>query len=229
MTGRETQRMTFQIIGFGLVLIACAAFWLLAPWREWVQSLSGWVQDLGFAGVLLFGLIYILAVVLLAPSWPLTVLAGLIYGFWGVPIVVFFATIGATGAFFTARYIAREWVAGLIRDRPVFHSIDKAIEREGAKIVVLLRLSPAVPFNLQNYFFGITNVSALSYFIATLFGIIPGTTLYIYLGTLGKAVAAGNTIDVPQIALLVIGLVATIAALLIITRKAKKMLQEAGR
>lgn len=229
MASRSTNRPTPQIIGFGLLVVASFAFWFFAPSLEWVELFSDWIKDRGAPGILVFGIVYVIAVVLLAPSWPFTIVAGLIFGFWGIPLIVVFATLGATAAFFIARYALRKRVAAYVRQRPKLQAVDRAIEQQGAKIVLLLRLSPAVPFNLQNYFFGVTDVRAISYVAATFVGIVPGTALYVYLGTLGKLAATGGALDGPQIALLAVGLFATIAAIVIITRKAKQALNEAGR
>ncbi len=106
-------------------------------------------------------------------------------------LVVVAATAGATLAFLIARHLVRQKVESLVEERPKFKAVDEAVSEDGWKIVGLLRLSPLVPFNLQNYFFGVTDVGLLPYVAATFFGIMPGTLLYVYLGTLGKAADAG--------------------------------------
>ncbi|MGE3150718.1 MAG: TVP38/TMEM64 family protein, partial [Pseudorhodoplanes sp.] len=115
-----------------------------------------------------------------------------------------------------------------IQTRPVLQALDAAVKTDGRKNVGLLRLSPLVPFNLQNYFFGATNVAFVQYAVATFFGIIPGTSLYVYIGTLGRAAAASDDARISRILLLVLGFVATIAAIAIVTRKARAMLRQAG-
>lgn len=228
MASQTGNRVAIQIAGFGLIFVAGVLAWLFLPVAEWVQRLSEWIQGRGAIGVTVFGVVYVIAVILLAPSWPLTVAAGLIFGFWGIPIVVVSATLGASAAFFLARYGLRKRVASWVQQRPKLQAVDRAIEQQGAKIVILLRLSPAVPFNLQNYFFGVTKIRSASYIVATLFGIIPGTGLYVYLGTLGQVAATGNGLDGPRLALLTVGLFATVAAVVLIARKAKQALTEAS-
>lgn len=217
-----------RIAAIALLIVGLPLLWWLLPVREWARLSTEWLEQFGLLGALLFGVVYVCFVVVLAPSWPLSVMAGLVYGFWGIPIVVVSATLGASAAFFLARYGLRKRVASWVQQRPKLQAVDRAIEQQGAKIVILLRLSPAVPFNLQNYVFGVTKIRSASYIVATFFGIIPGTGLYVYLGTLGQVAATGQELDGPRLALLAVGLVATVAAVVLIARKAKQALTEAG-
>jgi uncharacterized membrane protein YdjX (TVP38/TMEM64 family) len=222
---RSTQLQAARIALAGFVLLAITVAWIFLPVREWAQLFTDWVQRFGVLGIVVFGVAYILAVVVLTPAWPLTVAAGFIFGFWAIPLVVVVATLGATLAFLMARYALRDRVEAMTRDRPLLRALDKAIEDEGAKVVVLLRLSPLVPFNLQNYFFGVTQVHLGAYLISTFFGIMPGSALYVYFGTLGHAAAIGPETDSLKLALLALGLVAKIAVIVVITRKARALLR----
>jgi uncharacterized membrane protein YdjX (TVP38/TMEM64 family) len=208
-----------------LLLASIVAVWSTLPVREWLDALRGWIVGLGLRGVVVFAVIYILGAVVLAPEALLTILAGFAYGFWGLPIVLVAATIGAGAAFLIARYLARDRVRAAMAQRRDLAAIDRAVAEEGWKIVGLLRLSPLVPFNLQNYLFGATGIPFLHFVAATFFGIIPGTALYTYLGVLGGA--AGQTGPVKW-ALFGLGLVATVAVAVLIARTAKRKLREAG-
>ena len=112
-----------------------------------------------------------------------------------------------------------------------FEAIDRAIGIQGWKIVGLLRLSPVIPFNLSNYLYGLTSVRFMPYVISSWLGMIPGTVMYVYLGTVSKAgldAAAGATERTwQQDALLSVGLVATIAVTVLITHIARKALKNA--
>jgi uncharacterized membrane protein YdjX (TVP38/TMEM64 family) len=140
--------------------------------------------------------------------------------------------LGATLAFLIGRYFARDWVNGKVQKNPKFQTIDQAIAREGLKIVFLLRLSPLFPFNLLNYALGITQVSLKDYVIGSL-GMIPGTILYVYIGSLAGNVAMlgmPQAID-PQAqlwkwALQIVGFIATIGVTIYITKVAKAALDE---
>lgn len=211
-----------------ILLIAVTIGWFVLPVKDWVQSFNGWVQGFGVWGIVVFGLVYIIAVIVLAPAAPMTIAAGLAFGAWGFPLVVIVATTGASFAFLVSRYLARERVKHLVEDRPKFKAVGKAVSEDGWKVVGLLRLSPLVPFSLQNYFFGVTEIGFPPYVAATFAGIMPGTALYIYLGVLGKAAGSDQGGGAAQWVFFAIGLVATAVVAFIVTRKAKTKLIEAG-
>jgi uncharacterized membrane protein YdjX (TVP38/TMEM64 family) len=101
-------------------------------------------------------------------------------------------------------------------------------KEDGWQVVGLLRLSPAVPFTLQNYAFGATDIPLSHFVIATFFGIVPATSLYVYIGTLGRAAAVSDDLKTSQIVLFSIGLLATVAVIVIIAKKARLMLRRIG-
>ena len=219
----------WTLIFVAVVLIAVGAGWLLLPLREWLGLFERWITGLGAWGIALFTLVYVLATISLAPEWPLTIAAGLLYGAWGFPITLVTATIAASLAFLIARHFARDRVRSLLERRRVFSAIDDAVAEEGWKVVVLLRLSPAVPFNLQNYLFGVTAVSFYHFVAATFAGILPGTVLYAYLGMLGKVAASGAASGgALKWVFFGIGLFATLAVVILVTRKAIAKLKQAG-
>lgn len=188
-----------------------------------------WVSSLGAMGLLLFIAIYILASVLFLPGTVLTLGAGVVFGVVEGSIAVSIgATLGATLAFLIGRYLARDWAAGMIAGSEKFEAIDAAVGREGWKIVLLTRLSPVFPFNLLNYAFGLTKISLGQYFLASWVGMIPGTVLYVYLGSLAGNIAtleAGTR--QPTTAewfLYGVGLTATVAVTVFVARLAGKAL-----
>jgi uncharacterized membrane protein YdjX (TVP38/TMEM64 family) len=217
------------------LLLAIGLGWYLLPLGSWFGALREWVVGLGWLGVAVFAAFYIGAVVLLAPGALLTIAAGLAYGFWGLPIALIAATAGASLAFLVGRHLARDSVRRAIEARRDIAAIDRAIAAEGWKIVLLLRLSPVVPFNLQNYLFGITAVKFGPYVAATLVGIAPATTVFVTIGALGYASLdptglgpAGLDPAGGRWALLGGGLIATIAAIVLVTRKARALLRDPG-
>jgi uncharacterized membrane protein YdjX (TVP38/TMEM64 family) len=139
------------------------------------------------------------------------------------------ATLGATLAFLIGRYFARQWVAARLANYPKFKAVDEAAAREGWKIVALTRLSPVFPFNLLNYAFGLTNVGVRDYVLASWAGTLPGTILYVYLGSLAgdlSRVATGGTQrSAAEWALYAIGLLATIAVTVYVTRICNRALK----
>ncbi|MBA2485430.1 MAG: TVP38/TMEM64 family protein [Nitrospira sp.] len=212
----------------GLVVIALVFAWWALPVSEWTERFRQWITGLGHLGYLLFALVYIVGAVFLVPETPLSIAGGLAFGAWAIPLVVFSATVGASLAFLLARYVAYHHVERQIRDRPKFKAVHEAIGNDGWKIVLLLRLSPVVPFNLQNYFFGITNIPFWHYAGATGVGIIPGTCLYVYLGVMGQVVTRADSIGMLRWIFLALGLIATIVVTIMVSRKAKATLDRAG-
>lgn len=228
MMRQKTHSRTIWSIGLIVAAIVAIAAGFFLPLQDWLRLFTDWVQGFGAVGIAIFCIGYVIAVVFLLPTWVLTVSAGLALGFLAIPLVVTSASVGAVLAFLLARFAFRERVMVMIQNRPVLKAVDAAVKTNGWKIVGLLRLSPLVPFNLQNYFFGATSVSFTQYAVATFLGIIPGTSLYVYIGTLGRAATGSNDPTFSRMLLLVLGLIATVAAMAIITRKAKVMLRQAG-
>ncbi|MGI8738919.1 MAG: TVP38/TMEM64 family protein [Gammaproteobacteria bacterium] len=174
-------------IGLGLALIALMAAWFFLPVSEWLKSFNQWIESLGVWGYVIFAAVYIVATVLLAPGSPLTIAAGLVFSGWGFPLVVIAATVGAARAFLVARYLARARVERMTENRPKFKAVDQAVTEDGWKVVMLLRLSPVVPFNLQNYFFGVTDVKFWHYVAATFVGIIATIVVTVLITRKAKA------------------------------------------
>lgn len=201
------------------------------PQQLLVDALE-WVKGLGPAGAIAFIGIYIVATVAFLPGSVLTLGAGVLFGVVQGSLVVFIgATLGATLAFLVGRYFARGWVAKKIEGNQNFAAIDKAVGKEGFKIVTLLRLSPIFPFNILNYGLGVTNVSLKDYFFGSI-GMFPGTVMYVYLGSLAGNLAtlgAGDAPSNPTVtwAIRIIGLIATVAVTVVVTRIARKALAEA--
>jgi len=197
-----------------------------------IPRFAAWVDGLGAFGPAAFIAGYAAAVVAFAPASLLTLAAGAIFGVARGTLYVFAAaSLGACLAFLVARHAARAWVERRIAGDARFAAIDRAIEREGRRIVFLLRLSPAFPFNLLNYALGLTSVRFADYAVACL-GMLPGTLGYVYLGSLLGDVAAAVGGASPQRgpvqqALFAAGLVATIAVTVLVTRTARRALAEA--
>lgn len=214
---------------FGLGAIAVFAL-ELPDVQALLQSALVWVESLGLWAPLAFILIYNLATIFFLPGSLLTLGGGVLFGLVRGSLYVFIAaTLGATCAFLIGRYLTRPWVEHLLAERPKFRAISQAVAREGFKIVLLTRLSPIFPFNLLNYAFGVTQVSLRDYVLGSV-GMIPGTILYVYLGSLignladlGRASATPST---PYLwAVRLVGLLATFGVTIYITRLARQALQ----
>jgi len=173
------------LIAIGIALFVAMKF---LPVRDWLRNFNEWVGQMGTAGIFIFIGVYAAATVLLAPGAILTIGAGFAFGLWkGFLAVSAGATLGASLAFLVARFIARAKIEAITKGNEKFCEIDNAIGEQGAKLIFLLRLSPAIPFNLSNYFYGLTGVKFWPYVLASWIGMMPGTFLYVYIGTAGKA------------------------------------------
>ncbi len=199
--------------------------------QEILRNALQWIDGLGAVGAIAFMIVYIVATVAFIPGSVLTLGAGVVFGVVLGSIYVFIgATIGATGAFLVGRYLARGWISQKIAGNEKFAAIDNAIGREGLKIVLLTRLSPVFPFNLLNYALGITGVSLKDYVMGSV-GMIPGTIMYVYLGSLAGNIATIGSAEQPTNpaitwAIRIIGFIATVAVTVYVTKVARKALDE---
>lgn len=196
--------------------------------KNWVEQLREWVSGFGVFGPLIYGAVYVLAVILVLPASPLTIGAGVAFGIGlGTLTAVLAATIGASFAFLMARYVMRSRVRKWLAPHEKLSAVDRAVKSQGWRVVALTRLSPVLPFNLQNYFYGLTGVSFWHYTLASLFAMLPGTLLYVYIGVAGAELAevASGAANWGKTGLLVVGLIATLVAAILIARVATQELR----
>jgi len=187
---------TPKIIGFVAILglLAVAAFTL--PVADWFTSLAEWIDANRSISWLVFMLVYIVATVLILPGSLLTLSAGFLFGLgFGFALVSAASVIGACCAFLLGRYFARDWVAEKISGNAKFSALDNAVRDKGFVIVLLTRLSPVFPFSLLNYALGITAVRFPNYALASWLGMIPGTLLYVYLGSAAQTQALNTELE----------------------------------
>lgn len=195
-----------------------------------IPHFTAWVDGLGALGAAAFVLAYVVVTVALVPASLLTLAAGAVFGLArGIPLVLLGASIGATLAFLLSRHAVRDMVERRLASRPRLAAVMDAVSRDGRRIAFLLRLSPVVPFGLLNYALGATRLRLPDFLIA-LVGIVPGTVLYVYYGTVAgslAAAAAGEGRGTAQWVLLGAGLAATLLATVLVTRAARRALATA--
>src|SRR5215467_14246459 len=227
---KQSESSLGRVIALLTLVIALFLAMRFLPVQQWLGSFNDWVGHMGAAGVFVFILVYAVATVLMAPGSILTIGAGFAFGLWkGFLAVSAGATIGASLAFLVARFIARDKIEAIAQQNEKFRNIDNAIGKQGAKLIFLLRLSPVIPFNLSNYFYGLTSVKFWPYVLASWIGMLPGTLLYVYLGAAGKAglnAAAGQSSSRSPWEYVVfgIGLIATVVVTVWVTRIARREL-----
>ena len=230
-TGAGAQEASSSINGrsrWVLYAIAAVALVLALKYfhvQDLLKAALDWIGKLGPWGPVIFIGIYIVAAVLFIPGSVLTLGAGALFGVvLGSVCVSVGATLGATAAFLVGRYLARDAIARKIARNEKFAAIDRAVADEGWKIVLLTRLSPVFPFTLLNYAFGLTRVKLSHYVLASWLGMIPGTVMYVYLGSLVNVGAGHRQRTTGEWVLYGVGLLATVVVTVFVTRLARKAL-----
>jgi uncharacterized membrane protein YdjX (TVP38/TMEM64 family) len=143
------------------------------------ERLRALMELSGVLAPLIYVLLYTLAPALLLPGLPLTILGGILFGpVWGVVYAITGATAGACLAFLIARYAARDWVEGKLKDARL-KRLDAEVMRQGWKIVAFTRLIPLFPFNLLNYAFGLTSIGFIPYALTSFICMLPACIAYI--------------------------------------------------
>lgn len=193
------------------------------PWLDWLGTATG---------KLAFIPLYALWVTLLLPGVWASMLAGLLYGPWLGSVLVFAgACLGAIVVFALGRTHlgdpARRWLAR----SPRLQAVEQAVSREGLRLVLLTRLSPAFPFSLLNLAYGLSGVSMRDYVLG-LIGILPGTVLFCSLGAVaGDLTRFGDVIagkaDPFAWALRLVGLAATALVVVLVSRSVRQALEAA--
>jgi len=229
---KQSKSAVAQLVVLTAIVIGLFLAMRFLPIQQWLRSFNDWVGHMGAAGIFVFILVYAVATVLMAPGSILTIGAGFAFGLWkGFLAVSAGATLGAALAFLVARFIARDKVEAIARRNEKFREIDNAIGKQGAKLIFLLRLSPVIPFNLSNYFYGLTAVKFWPYVLASWIGMIPGTFLYVYIGTASKlavsAAAGGEAVKHgwQYWTLISFGLAATVVVTIWVTKIARDALR----
>lgn len=207
--GRRRKTIRCFVIGTLAALIICA---LLERDRvkNGMREFLGWVEVNQTWGLIVFVLIYALATVLFIPGAILTVGAGFTFGkIFGVgkgvalsSVAVFIgATMGSIAAFLLGRYLFRDFVAGLIEKYPTFDAIDRALQGNGLLIMILLRLSPLIPYNALDYLLGCTQIPLWSYSLA-LVAVLPGVFMYTFIGASASSLTNSEHVENPTLRIL---------------------------
>jgi uncharacterized membrane protein YdjX (TVP38/TMEM64 family) len=195
------------------------------PIADWLAAFQAWVRNAGPIGYVLYALVYVVCCVLVIPAFALTLGAGAIFGFVpGAIVNLIGATLGATAAFLLARSVLRHRVERVTSGNARFAALDRAITKEGTKIMWLVRISGFPPFTWVNYAFGLTGVHLRPYVMTTFFGIIPGTIAFTYAGAAGAAALSGNGNRI----VLIVTAVGAVAVSVFIARIAMKAIRRAG-
>lgn len=221
-----------RIISCSVIVLSVLFMARLLPLEGLMAWMTGLVGAWGWKGPLIYGIFYILCALLFVPGSALTLAAGALFGLgWGTVVVSAASTLAASLSFLIGRHLARDVVRRWTQCSPRFAAIDQAIGKGGWRVIALLRLSPAVPFSLGNYMFGLTPIPFRPYLVASWISMLPGTFMYVYLGYAGReglaSVGTGpQEKTLGEWLLMVLGLMATIIVTVYVTRLARKAMQE---
>ncbi|MGF7060399.1 TVP38/TMEM64 family protein [Brassicibacter mesophilus] len=150
---------------------------------ENMQNLKTWINGYGMLGPIIYIVLYIVACIFFLPGLPIAVLAGLAFGpIMGALWASIGATLGASAAFLVARYAARGMVEGWVKKNEKLKKIDEGVEKQGWRMLMLTRLVPIFPFNVQNYVYGLTNIKLLTYMVVSFICMIPGAVAFTFMG-----------------------------------------------
>ena len=221
-----------------LALLAVAATQL--PVIEWLPNLLASLEGHGSWGLVILALLYVVLCVALLPGSLITLAMGFYSAtLWprhpilaiavGTAVASLSSTTGAIIAFFVGRTFARGWVVRKVEENPRMKALDEAIEQQGFQMVFLVRLSPMFPFNVLNYVLSMSRVRIKDYVLGTWLGMIPGTILYIYMGSIAQnftaLLAGAHEMGKSEIILGILGLAATLAAFYLSARIARNVLR----
>lgn len=220
-----------SILVLAILVAALLVAGALLPVRAWTFAVVDWIRAAGTLGVAVYAATYVIATLTLAPGSVLTLGAGFAYGpLLGTLIVSPVSVAAASLAFLVGRTFARRWVERKLEGNPRLSAVDRAIGEQGLRTVMLLRLSPLLPFNLLNYSLALTRVRFKDYVLGSFVGMLPGTLLYVYLGSLVTSASALGTARAPGHWHAVAywgGLGVSVLAVAFVTRVAKRALDAA--
>ena len=209
--------------------IITAAFFL--PIKQWMIFALEWAQSMGFWGPVIVACLYAIGAVFFLPGSFMTMAAGFLFKVvLGTITVSVGSTIGACAAFMIARTFGRKWIAAKIVKNRQFTAFDHAVKFHAFKVILLTRLSPAFPFNMLNYAFGLTKIEFWKYALGSWLGMIPPTIMYTYFGSglrsLTEIAAGRHEKGTTERLFFWLGLIVTISATLFIANLARKALKQ---
>lgn len=148
-----------------------------------IMNLKAWIDGLGAVGPVAYIALFIAACLFFLPGLPIALLGGLAFGpFLGTIWASIGSTAGATAAFLVARYVAREMVEGWAQSNPVFKKIDDGVAAQGWRMLMITRLVPLFPFNIQNYAYGLTKIGLGTYVLVSWICMLPGAIAFTFMG-----------------------------------------------
>ncbi|MCL2386741.1 MAG: TVP38/TMEM64 family protein [Defluviitaleaceae bacterium] len=184
-------KIIIAVVVIGVVFLIANALGLTERIQDF-HAMRDWFQGLGWIGYAVYIVIFILVCIFMLPAAPFTIIAGITFGPWqGAILALVSATIGSAAAFLVARYIARDMIVNKFKDNRFFKKIDEGFEKNGVSFLILTRLVPVFPFNLQNYVYGLTGIKFWTFVIVSFITMAPGAFIYAFIA--GQIVEEGFT------------------------------------
>ena len=179
-------RIVKATIVIGLVVSALIALAVLLPAKELAIELIDWVRGLGALGPAVFFLAYLTASILGFSRTALNIVAGTLFD----PVIAVATVVGAAVVAFLstysiARYFAADWVAARLKRYRVAKNLMSAVEANGFRLLILMRMNPFVPGFVNGYGFGLTSIRLIPYLVASVIGALPLILINVYLGWAG--------------------------------------------
>ncbi|MGC6417117.1 MAG: TVP38/TMEM64 family protein [Bradymonadia bacterium] len=230
MKQRQLKYPLAVLSGLGLCIAGAIAF----PIVDWLLGLVDYIRQLGTNGLVLFGLLYFFAGLVMMPMLPIGILAGMVFGFWQSYVVLLpLAALSASVATLLGRHAFRELVMAFVSSRPAWRAVRRSLSNQGVKAVALNRMAPLLPFGLQNYALGAIGVTVRQQFLGTVIGMQPALCVALYIGSLSSTLAearatiGASMLSGPRLYLLVAGGVAMIIFAVWIAQTARRSIEEA--
>ncbi|SJZ37562.1 TVP38/TMEM64 family protein [Selenihalanaerobacter shriftii] len=150
---------------------------------ENLPKIRTWIEGFGMLGPIVYILLYIAACVFFLPGLPIALVAGVAFGpIWGTVWCSIGSVLGATAAFLVARYAARDMIEAKFGDSDQFKKIDKGVEEQGWRMLMITRMVPIFPFNVQNYVYGLTKIKLVTYVLVSWITMLPAAIAFCFAG-----------------------------------------------
>ncbi len=171
------------VIGVAALVVGVVVAWRLGAFDvltiDNIDRIDAWFDGLGWWAPAVFVVLWIVACVFFLPGLPISIAGGLIFGaVWGTVYTTIGANLGAVAAFLIGRYFARGMVERRIEHHGALRRIDDGVRRHGWRMLMITRLVPLFPFNIQNYVYGLTDIGLGTYIVVNVSCMLPGTIAY---------------------------------------------------
>ncbi len=197
-TGKKKEFVKLAFIAGAIVLIVFAmkrfgVFQYIS--LENIAKIKDWILGFGLLGPFIYVLLWIAACVFFLPGLPVALVGGIAFGpYLGTLYSSIGSTLGATAAFLIGRYAARGMVEGWVHKNSQLRKIDEGVKKQGWRMLMITRLVPLFPFNVQNYVYGLTDIPLLTYVFVSWLCMIPGTLAFSFAGgSLSSGEGLGRT------------------------------------